>query len=59
MIIICNNDIIEFALKLVMFDLISIIIHFTHYNTNKSFCHVMTDSFSRLVPILTFLLCHW
>ena len=58
MIIIFNNDVMIFATKFVLFDLKSIISYKMHYNKSKSFCHALTDSFSRLVSILTFLLFH-
>ena len=59
MIIICKNDIMIFTIKLVLFDLKGIISYFLHYNENKSFCHAVTNSFSKLASVLTCLLCHW
>ena len=61
MIIICNNDTMIFVIKLMLFDLKSIISYLMHYNKNKrqqSLSRCDGQSFSKLLSILTFLLCY-
>ena len=43
MIIICNNDIMIFPVKLVVIDLKSIISYLMHSNKNKNSCHAVMD----------------